>query len=109
MPKNVGSFEFTVLALVLKLGEQAYAVSIREALEARTGRAITRGALYTTLARLEDKGLVRSRMSVPLPIRGGKARRYYRLTAAGQRAMAATRAEMVRAWRGLGQLLEELP
>jgi DNA-binding PadR family transcriptional regulator len=109
MGERLRPFEFTVLALVLQLGDDAYAVPIREVMAQRSGRAVTRGALYTTLARLEDKGLVRSRMSDPLPIRGGKARRYYRLTAAGQRALVSARGDVERAWRGLGRLLEELP
>jgi DNA-binding PadR family transcriptional regulator len=109
MPNRVGTFEFLVLAIVLELDEQAYAVPIREALEQRTARPVTRGALYTTLARLEDKGLLRSRMSDPLPVRGGKARRYYRLTAAGSRVLRGERARLVAEWRGLGRLLGELP
>jgi DNA-binding PadR family transcriptional regulator len=104
-----GTLEFAVLLLIDQLGSDAHAVAIRETLATEAHRDVARGALYTTLARLEDKGLVRSRMGEPLPLRGGKARRYYTLTAAGARALSAGRADIVRAWRGLGRLLEELP
>ena len=109
MSTELGNFEFMVLAVVLRLGDEAYAVPIRETLGERLGRAVTRGALYTTLARLEDKGLLRSRMADPLPVRGGKSRRYYRLTAAGERALRSSRVRMLEVWQGLGRLLEELP
>ena len=102
-------FEFAVLASVLTLGTDAHAMTIRAHLEQYLGRAPARGALYTTLARLEDKGLVRSRLGEPLPVRGGKARRYYAVTAAGQKSLARSRAELIDSSRGLVRLLEQLP
>ena len=104
-----GTFEFAVLLVIRQLGEDGYAVTIREALERETGEPAARGALYTSLARLEDKGLVHSRMGDPLPVRGGKARRYYALTAAGESVLQSARARSVLEWRGLGRLLGEQP
>jgi len=106
---GLGTFEFTVLLAVLELGENAYAVSILAAAQARTGRTPARGALYTTLARLEWKGLVRSRMGEATRVRGGKRKRYYRLTAAGQKALGAARSELLDRWRSLGRALEQWP
>ena len=106
---GLGTFEFTVLLAVLELGENAYAVSILEAIETRTGRSAARGALYTTLARLEAKSLLRSRMGEATGVRGGKRKRYYRLTAAGQKALLAAKSELVDQWRSLGRALEQLP
>lgn len=97
-----GAFEFHVLLAVLRLGGDAYAVPVREEVERRTGRAVARGALYTTLARLEAKGLLRSRMGEPLAVRGGKARRYYAVTAAGGRAMRDARRALERLHGALG-------
>jgi PadR family transcriptional regulator, regulatory protein PadR len=104
-----GTFEFAVLLVIRQLGEDGYAVTIREALERQTAEPVARGALYTTLARLEDKGLVRSRMGEPLPVRGGKARRFYALTAAGESALQSARARSVLEWRGLDGPLGERP
>jgi PadR family transcriptional regulator len=106
---RANTFEVEVLLTIRQLGEEGYAVTIRAELERQSGEAITRGALYTTLARLEDKGHVRSRMGEPLPVRGGKARRFYALTAAGEQALVATHARSRLGWRGLGGLLEERP
>ena len=68
----LGEFEQIVLIAVLRLGENAYAIPIREEIEQRTGRKIARGALYTALDRLEAKRCLRSNMSEPLPERGGR-------------------------------------
>ena len=77
MDTYLGEFEHLVLLAVLRVGEDAYAVPVRAEIESRAGRAVSRGALYTTLDRLEQKGLLRSRLGDPLPERGGRARRYY--------------------------------
>lgn len=86
--QNLGEFEQIVLLAILRLRENAYGVTIRSEISVRTGRRTTRGALYTTLDRLEDKGLVRSKMGDPTPMRGGRAKRYYAVSAAGIRAIA---------------------
>lgn len=80
-----------MLLAVLRLGEDAYAVPIRGQIEGRAGRAVARGALYTTLDRLEQKALLRSRLGDALPERGGRPRRYYTVTARGLAGLRAAR------------------
>ncbi|HEX8985002.1 MAG TPA: PadR family transcriptional regulator [Bryobacteraceae bacterium] len=92
-----GEFEQVVLLAVLRLGENAYGVTIRSEIAERTGRQIAPGALYTTLDRLEDKGCLASRMGDPTPERGGRAKRYYVVTAAGLKSVT----EAQRAFRNL--------
>lgn len=97
----LGEFEHIVLLAVMHLDDGAGTGRLREFLEDRTGRTIARGALYTTLDRLEAKGLVRSRMGDAAPERGGLPRRLYRPTAAGVRALKQSRASLLSLWRGL--------
>ena len=84
---NLGEFEQLVLLAILRLGDQAYGVTIRSELADRAGRTISPGALYTALERLEAKGIITSRMGDPTPQRGGRAKRYVTVTAAGMRAL----------------------
>jgi DNA-binding PadR family transcriptional regulator len=100
-PETLGEFEQTVLLAIAHLDDQAYGVTIRREIEARTGRAVSIGALYTALDRLERKGLASSRMSDPTPERGGRSRRYYMLRAAGARALRQSRDRLARMWDGL--------
>ena len=94
-------FEQQVLLAVWRLGENAYGTTVRDELEARTDRSIAQGAVYTTLIRLEKKGLVGSSMADPTPIRGGKAKRFFRITAEGVQGVHAARRTMDRLWDGL--------
>src|SRR5687768_3823862 len=87
----LGEFEQLVLLAVLQLEDEAYAVPIRRAIENAAARPVSRGALYTTLERLEAKGLVSSRMGERTADRGGRARRYHSVTPAGLRALRAAR------------------
>jgi PadR family transcriptional regulator, regulatory protein PadR len=103
---NLGEFEHLVLLAILRLGDEAYAIPIRQEIEDRAGRSIARGALYTALERLEGKRCVRSRMSAPLPERGGRSRRYFTVTAAGLAAIRASRRSLLRLWQGLEERLE---
>lgn len=84
---NLGSFEQLVLFAVLRLGDGAYGVTILETLEERTGRAVSSGAIYTALARLEERGLVASHVGDPIPGRAGRPPRYYRIEPAGALAL----------------------
>jgi DNA-binding PadR family transcriptional regulator len=104
MPKGdfLGEFELYVMLALSRLGPEAYGVTIRQEIQGRTGRDVTIGAVYATLSRLEEKALVRYELSAPLAVQGGRARKYYRLTAAGERALAhstAMLARMMRGWR----------
>jgi len=98
----LGEFELYVMLALAHLGDEAYGMAIRLEIERRTGRDAVIGAVYATLARLEAKGLVRHRLSDPLPVQGGRARKYFNLTAAGERALShstAMLARMMRGWR----------
>jgi PadR family transcriptional regulator, regulatory protein PadR len=88
MGKNSpGSFEQLVLMALVRLRDNAYGVTIMEELEARTGKEPSVGAVYTTLERLERKGYVKPRIGEPTPERGGRAKKYFTITAAGRKAM----------------------
>jgi len=80
----IGEFEELVLLAIPSQGENAYGVTIRQALEDATNRSITVGSLYTTLSRLEDKGLVQSWVGEPTAERGGRAKKHYKLTGAAE-------------------------
>jgi PadR family transcriptional regulator PadR len=98
----LGEFEIYVMLALAHLGAEAYGVTIRQEIERRTGRDVAIGAVYATLARLEEKGLVRHELSAPLPVQGGRARKYCSLTPPGERALshaAAMLARMMQGWR----------
>jgi DNA-binding PadR family transcriptional regulator len=97
----LGEFEHLVLLAVLRLGADAYAVPVRAEIEDRGGRKVARGALYTTLDRLEQKGLLRSRLGEPLAERGGRARRYYSVTSRGLASLRAARESLDRLSAGV--------
>jgi PadR family transcriptional regulator PadR len=87
---SLGDFEQIVLLAILRAGEDAYGVTIRAEIASCTGRDPAPGALYTTLDRLEEKGLVSSRLGDPTPQRGGRAKRFFTVTASGTEAIART-------------------
>jgi DNA-binding PadR family transcriptional regulator len=87
-PAALRDLELLVLLAVLRLGDGAYPLAIRNAIQARTARKVSRAAVFITLERLEDKGLMTSRFGDPTPVRGGRAKRYFRATPA---ALAAVR------------------
>ena len=97
----LGELEQMVLLAILRLGERAYAVPIREEIETQARRAGARGALYTTLERLESKGCLASRMGDPTPERGGRSRRYFEVTAQGVGRLEHSREAMANLCRGL--------
>jgi PadR family transcriptional regulator PadR len=107
MPRtSLGEFEHLVLLAILRLGDSAYAPAILEELETRTGRPASPGSMYVTLDRLEDKGLLRSRLADSDDERGGRPRRYVTVTALGVRELRASRAALIKLWRGLEGILE---
>ena len=103
---SLGEFEQLVLLAVLQLGDEAYAVPVRDLIVGRTGRSVARGALYTALERLEAKDLLASRMGDPLPERGGRARRYFTVTPEGLALLRDARAAVANLSPGLESLLE---
>ena len=96
-----GDFEQQVLLAVWRLGDGAYGTSVRDELEARTGREVAHGAVYATLVRLEKKGLLRSTLADPTPVRGGKSKRFFEITPAGVAGVQAARETMDKLWDGL--------
>ena len=97
----LGEFEYLLLSVTARLGDEAYGAAIRAALEQATGRRCSVGALYTTLDRLEAKGLVQTWMGEATPQRGGRAKRMVRVTARGARQAAQFYRAVVRASRGV--------
>lgn len=85
--KFLAEFELYVMLAIAQLDDEAYGASIRRAIEERTGRSVSIGALYATLGRLGDKGLLTFQVSDPLPVQGGRARKYCRLTPEGREAL----------------------
>jgi len=97
----LGEFEYLLLTSAARLGEDAYGVAIRLDIENSTGRSCSIGALYTTLDRLEAKGLVKSWVGDATPRRGGRPKRMVRVTARGMQAAAAFYDTILRAGRGI--------
>jgi PadR family transcriptional regulator, regulatory protein PadR len=106
--QGLGEFELMVLLAAIRLGQdEAYAVSIGDDIERHTGRAVQPASVYVTLQRLEEKGMVTSRMGDPLPERGGRARRLVRVEPEGIAAVRAARTAFTSMWKGLGPMLDE--
>lgn len=97
---SIGEFEHMVLLAVLRLGDDAYAVTVREEILAHTGRDVSRGSIYITLDRLETKGFLKSRLGEPTAERGGRAKRYYTLRPVAIAALKESRRALVSLWRG---------
>ena len=97
----LGEFEHLVLLGLLRLGEQAYGVTVRQEIQGRTGREVSIGAVYTTLDRLQAKGFVKSSRGEPTPERGGRSKRFFRITAKGLTAMNDTQRALESMTEGL--------
>ena len=97
----LGEFEQLVLLAIMHLGDDVYGVPIADEIERRTGRSVSPAAVYVTLRRLEQKGLLSSFMSDPTPERGGKARRCVNVTPAGLESLRAARHVLDSMWKGL--------
>lgn len=106
-PSFLGEFEQMVLLAVLQVGAGAYAIPIRHELERRAGRRVARGALYTTLDRLEAKHLLASTLGEATAERGGRSKRVYHVTAAGRAALRRSRRALTALWQGLETVLED--
>jgi DNA-binding PadR family transcriptional regulator len=102
----LGQFEQVVLLAILRLGDAAYAPAILDEIEARTGRPPSPGSMYVTLDRLEEKGLLRSRLVDADGERAGRPRRYVSVTAYGVRELRASRTALLSLWHGLEGVLE---
>jgi PadR family transcriptional regulator PadR len=104
MPAYLGEFEQLILLALARLGDDAYGVTIREVLFERAGRRVSFGAIYSTIRRLEAKGLVRSFKGEPEAVRGGRAKKYVALTRQGRAALRASHATIIRMADGLADL-----
>ena len=105
MPKdNLGELEHLVLLAAARLGDESYGAAVQKTLEEDAGRRVSIATIYVTLVRLEKKGLVRSQRDDPTPVRGGKAKRVFRLTARGVTALQEARAVLDRMWKSAARL-----
>ena len=99
---SLTDLEFMILLSILRQAERAYGVMIGREIEQLAKRAVTRAALYVALDRLEGRGLVSSTLGAPTPERGGRAKRYFSVTATGLRAVQDTQRAFVALWSGIG-------
>ena len=104
---SIGEFEQLVLLTILRLGDSAYGVPILEELSKHTSRPILRPSVYVALRRLEEKGLIKSRLGEPEPRRGGRARRYFDLEPAAMDLLREARRTLVSLWDGITPQLDE--
>jgi DNA-binding PadR family transcriptional regulator len=104
----VSTFELMVMLALARLGDDAYGVQIAAEIEAHSGRDVALGSVYAALERLQKKGFAVSALGDPTPERGGRAKRYFRLTAKGFRQTRDAQRTLVGLWRGIPQLKGEL-
>ncbi len=103
MPEReyLGEFEHIIVLALLRLEENAYGVTVRQEIESRTRREVSVGAVYATLDRLEQKGFVKSYLGDPTPERGGRSKRFFRVTVRGAAAVNRTHRALQRMTEGL--------
>ncbi len=99
--ESLGHFELLVLLALVRQGDGAYGVPIANAIAQSTGKRVILASVYNTLERLEEKGFVCSTVGQPTPERGGRAKRYFSITAAGLREVKAAKKALTVLWRGI--------
>lgn len=106
MPKRgyLSSFELMVLLALVRLGDDAYGVTISREIEDHTGREVLLGSVYAALERLGEKGFVSSRLGNPTSERGGRAKRYFRITAKGLRDLREAQRALTALWKNVPEL-----
>lgn len=104
--KTLGEFEHIVLLALLRLRSNAYGAAIRQLLQSDISRDVALGALYSTLERMEKKGLVVSRLGEATPQRGGRPKRYFSVTTEGKAALKQTKKAIDTMWQGIALSLE---
>lgn len=102
----LGELEQMVLLAILRLDDKAFGTNVLSELNSRVQRRVSRGALYVTLDRLEEKGMLTSKLGDPTPRRGGRPRRYMTVTPTGVAALRRSRAAWINLWEGLDSVLE---
>jgi PadR family transcriptional regulator, regulatory protein PadR len=103
----LSEFELMILLIVINLGDDAYGVPLTRQLAIERGRDVSIGSVYATLDRLEEKGLIASRLGESTAERGGRAKRYFRVTEQGLRTVQQTRAVLNKLWKSLPSPGEE--
>lgn len=106
MPRSefLGGFELLVLLSLIRLGDEAYGVPISQAIEESSGKDVALGSVYITLERLENKGLVSSRLGESTAERGGRAKTYFKATPKGFREVRQAQRTLKSLWKGVPQL-----
>jgi DNA-binding PadR family transcriptional regulator len=100
-------FELMILLATMRIGDEAYGVEIAREIERTGGRAVLLGAAYAALDRLERNGLVSSSVGSPTAARGGRAKRFFKVTPRGLRAVKETQRALVALWNDVPQLKEK--
>jgi PadR family transcriptional regulator, regulatory protein PadR len=103
---DLGDIEHLVLLAILRLGREAYGIPILDEVSTRGGRDVSRATVYVALKRLEQKGLVTSRLGDSTPERGGRAKRFFKLRPAGLKALRESRAMFLNLWRDYESILD---
>lgn len=103
---DLGDIEHLVLLAILRLEKEAYGIPILDEVSARSGREVSRATVYVALKRLEQKGLVTSRLGDSTPERGGRAKRFFKLKASGLRALRESREMFLNLWRDYETVLD---
>jgi PadR family transcriptional regulator PadR len=105
MPRShLAEFELMVMLALIRLAQDAYGVPIMSEIEKHTGREASIGSVYAALNRLDQKAFVSSTIGESTPERGGRAKRYFRVTQAGLREVRKTRQALIKMWQGLPAL-----
>ena len=107
MPRvDLGDTEHLVLLAILRLGSDAYGIPILDEVSAQSGREVSRATVYVALKRLEQKGLVSSRLGDSTPERGGRAKRFFKVKPAGMKALRESRQMFLNLWRDYESVLD---
>ena len=101
---SLGAFDLMIMLALMRLGQPAYGVPISREIEDARGRVVALATLYAALARLEKKGLISSQLGEPTAERGGRAKRYFRVTARGLREVRDTQRVFISLWEGIPEL-----
>lgn len=104
MTPTLSNFELMVMLAIIRIGDDAYGVSISNEIEETTGGEVLLGSVYDALARLENKGLISSALGEATAERGGRAKRHFRATSKGIRLVRDTQQSLMKLWKGLPQL-----
>lgn len=101
---TLGAFDLMIMLALMRIGEPAYGVPISREIEDASGRVVAVATLYAALARLEKRGLISSHLGEPTAERGGRAKRYFRITARGLREVRDTQRVFTSLWQGIPEL-----